>query len=204
MHIMQPPPQSRDSDSSGNYTRCNMQHWPPIEKRHIAWLGEVLSCKRIDIQDKRGFNILHHVCKHSSSCPLMLYIIRMLTNDDMPTLEGSFRTAVEQCTKHTTPNHWTPLHFLCQNADKDQQKASVVKALLDKKLVLPTDFDVRNDRVYVSFSFLKGLTPSPPSAASSQVTDGDQASRQVPNTLLGSCTFNYICLLYTSPSPRDS
>ena len=61
---MQLPPQSRDSDSSGNYTRCNMQHWPPIKKRHIAWLGEVLSCKRIDIQDEN--------CKYGlSSFPLV-------------------------------------------------------------------------------------------------------------------------------------
>ena len=61
---MQLPPQSRDSGSSGNYTRYNIQHWPPAQKRHIAWLGEVLSCKRIDIQDEN--------CKYGlSSFPLV-------------------------------------------------------------------------------------------------------------------------------------
>ena len=76
---MQLPPQSRDSDSSGNYTRYNIQHWPPAQKRHIAWLGEVLSCKRFDTQGKNGRNILHHVCNQSSSAPLKLHIIEMLT-----------------------------------------------------------------------------------------------------------------------------
>ena len=49
LRIMQPPQQSQNSGTSGNYTRQNVQHWPPVEMRHIAWLGEILSCKRYDI-----------------------------------------------------------------------------------------------------------------------------------------------------------
>ena len=158
--LLEPPEHSRYSGTSGNYTRCNMQHWPPIEKRHIAWLGELLSCKRFDTQDKAGWNILHHVCQQSSSSPLMLHIIWMLTREDMPKLEGSIRSALQQCTKSMTPHRWTPLHFLCQNADRYHRKAAVVRALLEKGLVEPTDFDVENDKVYL-FLF-KGALPQSP------------------------------------------
>ena len=55
---MQLPPQSRDSDS------CRRRAAVPPQKRHIAWLGVVLSCKRIDIQDEN--------CKYGlSSFPLV-------------------------------------------------------------------------------------------------------------------------------------
>ena len=160
LRIMQLPAHSRDSGTSGNYTRQNVQHWPPVEMRHIAWLGEILSCKRFDTQDNNGWNILHHVCHQSSSCPLMLDIIWMLTREDKPKLEGSIRCALQQRTRGMTPYRWTPLHFLCQNADKYHRKATVVQALLENGLVRPTDFDVENDKVYL-FLF-KGALPQSP------------------------------------------
>ena len=90
----------------------------------------------------------------------MLDIIWMLTREDKPKLEGSIRCALQQRTRGMTPYRWTPLHFLCHNADNDHRKATVVQALLDKGLVLPTDFDVENDKVYL-FLF-KGALPQSP------------------------------------------
>ena len=158
--LVQPPEHSRNSGTSGNYTRCNMQHWPPIEKRHIAWLGEFLSCKRFDTQDKDGWNILHHVCHQSSSCAPMLDIILQLANPHKPQLEGSLEVAWKQTTVNYDPYGWTPLHFFCMNGDVHGNKHYVVKELLENGLVQPADFDIKNPKVYLLL--LNMAPPAPP------------------------------------------
>ena len=123
--------------------------------------------------------------------PLMLDIIWMLTREDKPKLEGSIRCALQQRTRGMTPYRWTPLHFLAPQRRQRSSESDRCASIVGQRIGSAHRFR-RRERQGIPFSFLKGLSPSHPSAASSQVTDGDQASRQVPNTLLGCCTFNYI------------
>ena len=106
-----PPSQSRSSQTSGAYTKQLVKNWPAASSQHIAWLGELLGCDSLETIDEKGMNILHHLFQVTSSCPLAINIVQNLANSDMPKLDGSFEKALKQKTTGHDPPSWTPLHL---------------------------------------------------------------------------------------------
>ena len=149
MGYIDPPSQTRDSQTSGAYTRQCEKNWPDASSQHIAWLGELLDCDCLEKTDEKGMNILHHLFQVTSSCALAINVAKNLARSDMPQLTGTFRSALKQKTTGLDPHSWTPLHFLCHGSDTGQKKADLINTLLHAKLVQPSDFDVTTGNVTV-------------------------------------------------------
>ena len=88
---------------------------------------------------------------------LAAWICHTMNGQCIPQLAGDLRRALRQLTTGTMPNQWAPCHFLCQDSDSREEKSQLVDFMLRRGILLPTDFDVRNDKVF----YFKPLSPRP-------------------------------------------
>ena len=151
------PKKRRASCTSRKDTKQCWSKWPPIKSCHIAWLAELISCTSLNEVDRNGWNILHHLFHIVTCSELAAWICHTMNRPYIPNLAGDLRRALTQLTTGTTPNQWAPCHFLCQDSDSNNEKSLLIYSMLRRKVLLPTDFDIRNDKVF----FFKPITPCP-------------------------------------------
>ena len=140
------PMQSRSSQTSSVATRQKQDNWPPEEHQHICWLASLVSCTSCTEVDEQGWNTYHHLFHSVSSSLLSAKIAANLAVKSVPTLQGNMRHAMGQKTQGSTPYGWTPVHFLCDRSDRQQQKVSIAKDLLQAGVLQLSDFNEPNDK----------------------------------------------------------
>ena len=135
------PSQSRSSQTSSVATRQKKEKWPPDNHQHICWLASLVSCTSCNEGDEQGWNIYHHLFHSISSSLLSAKIAANLADKSFPKLQGNMRHAMGQQTQGSTPRCWTPVHFLCDRSDRQQQKVSIAKDLLQAGVLQLSDFN---------------------------------------------------------------
>jgi len=142
------PSQNRSSQTSSVGARQEKNKWPPDHHQHICWLASLVSCTSCTEVDEQGWNIYHHLFHTISSSELSAKIAANLAKKSFPKLQGDMRDAMRQKTRGSTPRDWTPVHFLCDRSDRQQQKVSIAKELLEAGVLQLSDFNEPNDKVF--------------------------------------------------------
>jgi len=147
------PRQCRGKDTLPAHTINLSSFFPPPDNQNLPYFADMLGFSNVEDRDQEGRNILHILFTAMKYCCCVGQIAKHAFDFGADRLEGDYGEALRQPIQHGAISGYTPLHILCKNSDASLTSLDVVKALIEMRILKPSEFsDQRNHDVSV-FSF---------------------------------------------------